>query len=153
MSELFTEFVTLAQSDGQPAPMGGELTSADGANPAGGAAPAGGGGGGMMLMLPLLLLAVMFILMPLSTRKEKKRRAQMMNSLGRHDRVRTSGGIIGTIMELKGDEVVLKVDETTNTRITFDKGAVQGVIKHAKATGADEEEAPELDGEAEYATS
>ncbi len=84
-------------------------------------------------MLPFLLgIFILFIFMSIfAGRKEKKRREQMLHSLTKHDRVQTTGGLIGTIVELKDDEITLKVDESTNTRIRFARSAVTGVLKSA----------------------
>lgn len=83
-------------------------------------------------LLPLLLLGVFvfFIFTMISSeRKQKKKRAAMMSALKRHDRVQTVGGIIGVVTEIKDEEVVLRVDETTKTRIRFSKSAIQQVLK------------------------
>ena len=110
----------------------------------GGAIPATGGGGGeggangappqgvfppaMLLMIGGFFL-LMIIMTSMTTRKEKKQLTQMLGSLARHDKVMTNGGIIGVITEVRDDEIVLKVDESTNTRIRFSKAAVKTVLK------------------------
>lgn len=85
-------------------------------------------GGAMSFMFPALLLG-MVVFMLLSARSQKKRekreRDQMHAGLSKNDRVLTIGGIIGTIISVKDNEVVLKVDESTNTKMTFLKTAVQ----------------------------
>ena len=40
----------------------------------------------------------------------------------------TIGGVVGTVVEVKDAEIILKVDETSNTRITFTKSAISQVI-------------------------
>ncbi|MCD8480920.1 MAG: preprotein translocase subunit YajC [Candidatus Cloacimonetes bacterium] len=88
----------------------------------------------------MLLLLGFFIFLMVTTimtgRREKKHRAELLSSLAKHDRVQTAGGMIGTIVEIKGDEVVLKVDETTNTKIRFSRGSVTAILK--KGRGADQ---------------
>ena len=96
-----------------------------------------------MMFLPFLLIAAMFILLPLSGRKERKRHASMIAGLNKHDQVRTNGGIIGTVMDVKDSQITLKVDDTSNTRITFDKAAIQAVLKHAKGTTTEPAETEE----------
>ena len=84
------------------------------------------------LLLPGLLVFVMvfFFVSTRSARKnEHTRREEMLNALSKNDRVLTHGGIIGTIVAIKDNEVVLKVDESTNTKMTFIKDAVRQVIK------------------------
>ncbi len=105
------------------------------AAPAGGGTGGGGGGGaapGGLGATPMVMMAVLIVAMvvmsTLGGRREKKKRETLMNSLKKHDRVQTSGGIIGAIVEIKPDTVVLKVDESSNTRIRFSRGAIQQVI-------------------------
>ena len=43
--------------------------------------------------------------------------------------MQTVGGIIGTVAEVKGDEVVVKIDESTNTKIRVVRSAIQQVLK------------------------
>lgn len=83
----------------------------------------------MFMMLGLVM--VFFLFMMMNGRKERKRRATMLEALKKHDKVHTSAGIIGTVIEVKGEEVVLRVDEATDTRIRFSKQAVQSVLKEA----------------------
>jgi preprotein translocase subunit YajC len=99
------------------------------AGPGGPGGPGGlfGGGGGFMILL-LVFLVLMFGMTAFSQRKEKKKRAKMLESLSKNDRVVTIGGIIGTIVEVKDNEVVLKVDESSNTRMRFSRSSIQGVM-------------------------
>lgn len=87
--------------------------------------------GPMSLMFPALMLAmlVFFLLSARSQRKrEKKQREELHANLAKNNRVLTLGGIIGTIVSVKDDEVVLKVDESTNTKMTIIKSAIQRVL-------------------------
>jgi preprotein translocase subunit YajC len=102
------------------------------AEPAGPPAPPQGAPSAM----PSLFLAVMFamlVFMMLSARSQKKReqrdRDHMFTNLQKNDRVQTVGGVLGTILSIKDNEVVLKVDESTNTKMTFIKSAIQRVLK------------------------
>lgn len=85
----------------------------------------------MSFMFPALMMAmlVFFMLSARSQRKrEKKEKEDMHARLAKNDRVLTLGGVIGTIVGVKEDEVVLKVDESTNTKMTFIKSAIQRVL-------------------------
>jgi len=53
----------------------------------------------------------------------------MMASIKKNDQVRTSGGIIGSVVEVKPDVVILKVDENSNTKITVARGKIEAVLK------------------------
>lgn len=81
--------------------------------------------------LPALMLA-MIVFMMLTARgqkkREKKERNDMHARMARNDRVLTIGGVVGTIMSVKDNEVILKVDESTNTKMTFLKSAIQKIV-------------------------
>jgi preprotein translocase subunit YajC len=57
-------------------------------------------------------------------RKKQKQQQQMVSTLKKNDKVRTIGGIIGTVVDVKDDEVVLKVDESNNTKIRIIPSAI-----------------------------
>lgn len=140
-----TQLIASAPSLQGGPPQTGE-PSGTGGGAGGGAQPQQSPFGGGFLFILIGLFLFMIIMSTMSGRKEKKRRQEMLNSLSRHDRVQTHGGLIGTIVEIKGDEVVLKVDESNNTRIHFSKGAVQSVLKQANqpdSSGANEDEQEE----------
>ena len=145
-------FTLLAQNEppaGQtpPATDGGGPATSEGADglPATGQGPAGerpdGGGGGFGgLLLPMILvMVVLWVFLLGGNRKEKKRRAEMLSSLSKGDRVQTVGGILGNIVELRDDEVILKVDENTNARLRFARSAIQTRLEDKKS---EEVEAP-----------
>ncbi len=74
------------------------------------------------LFLPLLLLMIfMFFRAP---QKQKKERKKLEQSLEKNDKVLTIGGIIGTIVDIKDDEITLKVDESNNTKIKIRRSAI-----------------------------
>lgn len=86
-------------------------------------------GPGMGSMLPMLLMMglVFYFLLIRPQSKEKKRRAEMLSAVKKNDRVVTIGGIHGTVVNVKDDEITLKVDESNNTKITFSRSAIQQV--------------------------
>jgi len=77
---------------------------------------------------PMLLLGLMFVLMYFilfrGPRKKQQQHKQMVQSLQKNDRIRTIGGIIGTVVDIKDDEITLKVDESTNTKIKIASSAI-----------------------------
>ena len=84
---------------------------------------------GLMEFLPFILIIVVFwFLIMGGQRREKKKRAQMLQQLKKNDKVVTIGGIMGTVVEIRDNEVVLKVDESSNTRMRFSRNAIQGVV-------------------------
>lgn len=97
-----------------------------------------GGGGptrapGMDLTFVLIFgMIVMIFVMGMGGRKERKKRAEMMKSLAKYDKVQMVGGEIGTVVELNDHDIVVRVDEASNTRIRFVRTAVQQVLKKDK---------------------
>lgn len=76
----------------------------------------------LWMLLPLMLVMVFMLFR--GPRKQKQQRKQLVQSLKKNDRVQTIGGIIGTIVDIKGDEITLKVDESSNTKIKIVSSAI-----------------------------
>lgn len=91
-------------------------------------APPAGAGGSQMFIMIAVMLGALILFQVVGGRREKKKREQMLAGIKRHDKVVTIGGIVGSVVELKDDSVILKVDETSNTRITFAKSAISQVM-------------------------
>ncbi len=76
----------------------------------------------------LLFLGVMFLLMYMilfrGPRKKQQQHKQMMQTLTKNDKVQTIGGIIGTVVDVKDNEITLKVDESNNTKIKIIRSAI-----------------------------
>jgi preprotein translocase subunit YajC len=76
----------------------------------------------------LVFLGLMFVLMYVilfrGPRKKQQQHKQMMQALAKNDRVQTIGGIIGTVVDIKDDEVTLKIDESNNTKIKLVRSAI-----------------------------
>lgn len=138
--------LTIAQVEAQPS----SGSTPTGAANTGAAAPANtgtatGANGGVATTAPanqpasplsspffLIMIAVaffvVFILPMRQQRKERKKMEEMLSSIKKGDRVRMAGGILGSIVEVRDDEVVVKVDESSNTKIRFARQAVERVI-------------------------
>jgi preprotein translocase subunit YajC len=74
-----------------------------------------------------IFIIVIFVVMFMMFREPKRRQKQqqkMVQSLKKNDKVRTIGGIIGTVVDIKGDEIILKVDEANNTKIRVIASAI-----------------------------
>jgi preprotein translocase subunit YajC len=76
----------------------------------------------------LIFLAMMFVLMYMilfrGPRKKQQQHKQMVQSLSKNDRIQTIGGIIGTVVDIKEDEITLKIDESNNTKIKILRSAI-----------------------------
>jgi preprotein translocase subunit YajC len=84
--------------------------------------------------LMIALIAFMILTSRTQKKREQREREGMYARLAKNDRVLTVGGIIGTVVSLKDQEVVLKVDESTNTKMTFLKSAVQRILSEDAGT-------------------
>lgn len=101
--------------------------------PANGKPPAGGGGFlDFTMLLPLVVIGALFYLMLIRPERKKRQEMQkLLDDLKENDRVVTIGGIIGTIVGFgkTKDEVILRVDEKTNTRIRVLRTAISRPLK------------------------
>jgi preprotein translocase subunit YajC len=85
-------------------------------------------------MAPMILLfGAMYFFMIAPQRKKQKEHERMLKELGSGDEVVTTGGIYGTITNVKEDRFVIRVAD--NTKIEVGKAFVQTVLKK---TGAEE---------------
>lgn len=78
---------------------------------------------GSWIFLGLMIL-VMYLVLFRGPQRQKQQHKKMVQSLQKNDRVRTIGGIIGTVVDIKGDEITLKVDESNNTKIKVVSSAI-----------------------------
>jgi preprotein translocase subunit YajC len=85
------------------------------------------------LLIWLLPLALVFLMLSMGNRKEKKKRAKIMAALSKGDKVQTVGGVLGTVVEVRDDEIVVKVDENANTRLRFARSAIQSILEPKNA--------------------
>ncbi len=84
------------------------------------------------LLLPIALLLIFWVLIFMPQRREKKRRAEMLSALRKGDRVQTIGGILGTVIDVREHEVIVKVDENNNTKLHMARAAIQAVLPEGK---------------------
>jgi preprotein translocase subunit YajC len=80
--------------------------------------------GGSSWIFLVLMFVVMYFLLFRGPQKQKQQRKQLAQSLQKNDRVQTIGGIIGTIVDIKSDEITLKIDESNNTKIKITPSAI-----------------------------
>lgn len=93
------------------------------------AAPAGGGLG---QFLPIILLFVgMWFLIIAPQRKRQKQHDQMLQSLQSGDEVITTGGVYGTITNVKEDRFVIRIAD--NTKIEVGKSFIHSKLSASAA--------------------
>jgi preprotein translocase subunit YajC len=105
---------------------------------------------GSFMWIVVAMFAVLLLTQILGARKEKKRQQELMDSLKRHDKVQTVGGMLGTVVEVGEKDVVLRVEEG---RIRVVRSAVQTILNSAPKAGASVESKPESKAEAKAAGS
>lgn len=99
-----------------------------GASGSGDSAAAGNCAGGnlMTLLFPLLMVVVLLVVMIIPQRRRDKKVKDMLGNLKQGDRVRTIGGIYGTISSIKDDVIVLSVGPD-KVKLVFARGAISQV--------------------------
>ncbi len=74
-------------------------------------------------ILPLLIIFAIFYFLLIRPQKTKeKEHAKMLSGLNKNDEVVTSGGIHGTIVNVKDKTVVLRIDD--NAKIEIEKSCI-----------------------------
>ncbi len=77
-----------------------------------------------MVLFVAIMGVMMYVMMFRGPKKQQQQHKLMIQSLKKNDKVRTIGGIFGTIVDVRGDEIVLKVDESNNTKIRISSSAI-----------------------------
>ena len=91
-----------------------------------------GGGGGLGQFLPIILLFVgMWFLIIAPQRKRQKAHDKMLSELQTGDEIVTSGGVYGTITNVKEDRFIVRIAD--NTKIELGKGFVANKVAPAEA--------------------
>ena len=104
------------QDDSQTAPDQTDLPAKQPQNP-------------LMTYLPfLLIIVVMYMILFRGPKKKQQKHQQMVQALQKNARVRTIGGIFGTVIDVKDDVITLKIDESNNTKMKVSSGAISAVI-------------------------
>lgn len=83
-----------------------------------------GGVGG--LLLPVLFFVALYFLMIAPNQRKQKKWQEMLGQLKSGDRVTTSGGLRGTVLHVKDDVVVVRV-QPDNLKLEFVKSAISAV--------------------------
>jgi preprotein translocase subunit YajC len=97
------------------------------------ASPAGSPLGGF---IPLILIfAVFYFLLIRPQQKKEKERKQMINELKKGDNVITTGGMYGTVVNIRPNTVDLKIDD--NVKVQVSKSAVSGLAPQAGEISTD----------------
>lgn len=146
MDSSYFDLVILAQGGtsaasalqtGGAAPAATGTTAAPGTTPVGGPGPQTQPSMWPILMPFVLVIGAMMLFQMLGARKERKKRDDLMRNLKRGDKVLTIGGIIGTIDQVRDDEIMVKVDPNSNAKIAFTRNAIQQVLNASTPSATD----------------
>ncbi|MCA9214807.1 MAG: preprotein translocase subunit YajC [Planctomycetales bacterium] len=89
--------------------------------------------------LPIVVIGVLAYLMLIKPERAKRAEVQkMLDGLSKNTRVVTIGGIYGTVVNVQkdSDEVTIRVDESTNTKIRVARSAISKVIVESSDTSS-----------------
>ena len=86
------------------------------------ATPAAGGLGSTVIMM-VMMIAIFYFMLIRPENKRKKEAEQMRSSLRKGDKITTIGGIVGTIVDVKENNIVLETS-ADQVRIELAKWAV-----------------------------
>ncbi|WP_174242243.1 preprotein translocase subunit YajC [Granulicella sp. WH15] len=89
-----------------------------------------GGFGGIPILL--LFFVAMYFLMIAPNQKKQKQWQAMLDGLKSGDRVTTSGGIRGVVLQVKDDTVLLRI-APDNVKLEFVKSAIASVTTDEEA--------------------
>ncbi len=84
------------------------------------------------LALPILFFVVLYFLMIAPNQRKQKKWQEMLGQLKSGDRVTTNGGIRGTVLSVKDDIVVLRI-QPDGVKLEFVKSAIAAVTTDEQA--------------------
>jgi len=101
-----------------------------GDTPPGAGGQAASGGGSILGMLPLFVLIGVFMWLAIIKPQKAKEQEEksILDKLKKNDHVVTKGGLHGVVMNVKDDEVVLRIDEQQNVKVRFQKNAIAAIL-------------------------
>ena len=82
----------------------------------------------------ILMFVVMYFLLFRGPKKKQKKHKEMLDAVKKNDRIRTIGGILGTVVEVRENDIVVKIDEANNTKIRLARTAIAQVITEETET-------------------
>ncbi len=143
MAQDADEFEPAKPADGSAAAKaeGDKAPPAEGEKAGDGQEGKDGQGGGLFgsptfLYIMLGMIVLMFVFSSRSKKKQKKKRQDLNASINKGSKVVTIGGIVGTVVEARDDEIIVKIDD--NIRMKFARWAIRSVGDEAQADKKDD---------------
>jgi preprotein translocase subunit YajC len=98
------------------------------------AQPAPSGPSALLQFAPLILMfGAMYFLLIAPQRKKQKEHEKMMSALQAGDDIITTGGVHGTITNVKDDRYIVRVGDN-NQKLEIAKGFVHSAVKKANSS-------------------
>ena len=99
------------------------------------------------ILMLVALFALMYFMLIRPQRKKEKQVQEMRNNIKPGDEIVTIGGIIGTVVRVKEEEVIIQVGGD-KTRMELAKWGISGLVKEEKVSVAAAPSKEETDGKA-----
>jgi preprotein translocase subunit YajC len=85
----------------------------------------------LVQFLPFILIfGIFYLLLIMPMRRRQKKHQELLGKLTKGDRVITNGGIFGTVVEVEGDKLTIRIAEP-KVDIQVARSAVAGLAKDA----------------------
>jgi len=80
------------------------------------------------------MFVILYFLIIRPQRKRQKEQQLLIDNLKINDEVITNAGMMGKIVNIKKDKntIILRVDDTTGTKIEFQRSAIAGIVSDEK---------------------
>jgi preprotein translocase subunit YajC len=87
----------------------------------------------------LLMVAMFYFLIIRPQQREQARRNALLSGVKKNDKVMTTSGIYGVVTnaDREADEVTVRVDDTTNTKLRMSFTAIAHIIEKDDSSGKD----------------
>jgi preprotein translocase subunit YajC len=80
-----------------------------------------------------MMFGIFYLLVFRPQAKARKEHETMVKNLKKHDEVVTSGGLFGTVLNVKPESITLRIDE--NVRVEVEPSAIARLAKKAQGAG------------------
>ncbi|MFK7988749.1 MAG: preprotein translocase subunit YajC [Sandaracinaceae bacterium] len=138
MPSILLDFLIWLQAAGTAPGAGG------GGGGGGGSPLSGDGGMGCAMQAGLfgVMMVVFYFFLLRPERKRREEHEELINSLRKGTKVRTSGGILGEVVTVNDDELVLQIADRVRINVLRSNvSTVESVRKEAKAAESSEKKA------------
>ena len=92
--------------------------------------PSSGGGFGSALFMLVFFFLIFYLIIILPQQRQQKKHKAMISSLKKGDRILNQGGIVGKIVNIKGEIIRIRTGE--RTEIDISKNSVVTILAKSK---------------------